>query len=148
MSDRHAGGDPQGAALICARGGRLGDGSDTAFPGVAGDGGLERRATARSMRRSSTAISDAKLHRSERWRRNLAGAAGAGVSGDAADAAGAPALFQIWTLETGGPHHPGRLWVGAIPAGLFRSDDGGASWQLMPRALGCPGAATLVRRRL
>jgi hypothetical protein len=48
----------------------------------------------------------------------------------AADTAGAPALFQIWTLETGGPHHPGRLWIGAIPAGLFRSDDGGASWQL------------------
>ena len=47
-----------------------------------------------------------------------------------ADAAGAPALFQIWTLETGGLHHPGRLWIGAIPAGLFRSDDGGASWQL------------------
>ena len=47
-----------------------------------------------------------------------------------ADAADAPALFQIWTLETGGPHHRGRLWIGAIPAGLFRSDDGGASWQL------------------
>src|SRR5262249_22945531 len=47
------------------------------------------------------------------------------------DAAGSPTLTQIWTLETGGAHHPGRLWVGALPAGLFRSDDRGGSWQLM-----------------
>jgi hypothetical protein len=47
----------------------------------------------------------------------------------AADAAGAPALFQVWTLEPGGADEPGRLWAGAIPAGLFRSDDRGASWQ-------------------
>src|SRR5262245_11562147 len=51
-----------------------------------------------------------------------------------ADANGSPSLTQMWTLETGGPHHPGRLWVGALPAALFRSDDRGASWQLM-RAL-------------
>ncbi|HEY4407852.1 MAG TPA: hypothetical protein VGN55_24630 [Xanthobacteraceae bacterium] len=51
-----------------------------------------------------------------------------------ADAAGAPALFQIWTLEAGGAHHPERLWIGAIPAGLFRSEDRGESWQLV-RAL-------------
>ncbi len=48
-----------------------------------------------------------------------------------ADAAGAPSLFQIWTIESGGRHHPDRLWIGAIPAGLFRSDDRGESWQLM-----------------
>ena len=48
-----------------------------------------------------------------------------------ADTAGAPSLFQIWTIETGGRHHPDRLWIGAIPAGLFRSDDRGESWQLM-----------------
>src|SRR5512146_3273863 len=28
-----------------------------------------------------------------------------------ADAAGAPTLFQIWTLETGGAAEPGRLWA-------------------------------------
>jgi photosystem II stability/assembly factor-like uncharacterized protein len=51
----------------------------------------------------------------------------------AADAAGAPALFQVWTLEPGGADEPGRLWAGAIPAGLFRSDDRGESWQqVMP----------------
>ena len=65
-----------------------------------------------------------------------------------ADAAGAPALFQIWTLETGGPHHPGRLWIGAIPAGLFRSDDGGASWQLVRALWDVPERRALVRRRL
>jgi photosystem II stability/assembly factor-like uncharacterized protein len=51
-----------------------------------------------------------------------------------ADAADAPTLFQIWTLEAGGAGGPGQLWIGALPAGLFRSDDRGASWQLM-RAL-------------
>src|SRR5688572_4103353 len=51
-----------------------------------------------------------------------------------ADAAGAPALFQVWTLEAGPREQPGRLWAGAIPAGLFRSDDRGESWQLV-RAL-------------
>jgi hypothetical protein len=47
-----------------------------------------------------------------------------------ADAADAPALFQILTIEGGGRAHPDRLWIGAIPAGLFRSDDCGDSWQL------------------
>ena len=48
-----------------------------------------------------------------------------------ADAAGSPSLFQIWTLVGGGHHHPDRLWVGGIPAGLFRSNDRGESWQFV-----------------
>lgn len=48
-----------------------------------------------------------------------------------ADAADAPTLFQIWTLEAGGADAPGELWIGALPAGLFRSTDRGESWQLM-----------------
>lgn len=36
----------------------------------------------------------------------------------------------IWSLEAGGASQPGRLWAGTIPGGLFRSDDGGASWSL------------------
>ncbi|MFM2119486.1 MAG: hypothetical protein RL722_954 [Pseudomonadota bacterium] len=40
-------------------------------------------------------------------------------------------LDTIWALETGGPAQPGRLWAGTVPGGLFRSDDGGASWQLV-----------------
>jgi hypothetical protein len=51
-----------------------------------------------------------------------------------ADAAGEPSLLQVWTLEAGGADQPGRLWAGAIPAGLFVSNDRGASWQLV-RAL-------------
>jgi photosystem II stability/assembly factor-like uncharacterized protein len=39
-------------------------------------------------------------------------------------------LEQIWSLETGGPDEPGKLWAGTIPGGLFHSDDGGDSWTL------------------
>lgn len=48
-----------------------------------------------------------------------------------ADAAGSPSLFQIWTMEAGGPQQLGRLWIGALPAGLFRSNDRGESWELV-----------------
>lgn len=34
---------------------------------------------------------------------------------------------MVWGLEAGG----GALWAGCLPAGLFRSADGGASWQLV-----------------
>jgi photosystem II stability/assembly factor-like uncharacterized protein len=46
-----------------------------------------------------------------------------------ADAAGSPSLFQVWTLEAGGANEKGTLWAGALPAGLFGSDDRGKSWQ-------------------
>ncbi|MFM1907503.1 MAG: hypothetical protein RLZZ591_1180 [Pseudomonadota bacterium] len=36
----------------------------------------------------------------------------------------------IWSLTAGGPDQPGTLWAGCMPAGLFRSDDSGASWSL------------------
>jgi hypothetical protein len=48
-----------------------------------------------------------------------------------ADAAGAPTLFQIWTLEAGGANEPGRLWAGALPAGLFVSSDRGEHWEFV-----------------
>jgi len=48
-----------------------------------------------------------------------------------ADAAGSPSVFQIWSMETGGVGQPGRIWAGAIPAGLFYSDDRGDSWQFV-----------------
>lgn len=41
---------------------------------------------------------------------------------------GKPTLKQIWALEAS---KDGVLWAGGIPAGLFRSDDKGASWQLV-----------------
>jgi photosystem II stability/assembly factor-like uncharacterized protein len=37
------------------------------------------------------------------------------------------AVDLVWSLEAGG----GRLWAGALPAGLFVSDDRGASWRLV-----------------
>jgi hypothetical protein len=55
------------------------------------------------------------------------------------DAAGKPAVLQYWTMETGGAQHPGRLWIGAIPAGLFRSDDRGATWHLVETLWNVPG---------
>lgn len=44
------------------------------------------------------------------------------------------ALKLIWALENGDANQPGRLWAGTAPGGLFKSDDGGQSWQLI-RAL-------------
>jgi len=35
-------------------------------------------------------------------------------------------LVQIWSMEA----RDGVIWAGTLPGGLFRSDDGGASWQL------------------
>ena len=35
---------------------------------------------------------------------------------------------QVWALEAS---PDGRLWAGCLPAGLFTSQDGGASWQLV-----------------
>lgn len=43
----------------------------------------------------------------------------------------AATLKLIWSLEAGAASQTGRLWAGTIPGGLFRSDDHGASWQLM-----------------
>src|ERR1700730_8284692 len=67
-----------------------------------------------------------KLHRSDDGGRSWSEIAPPAFP---ADAAGAPTLFQMWTLAAGGPNQPGRIWAGAIPAGLFCSDDRGATWR-------------------
>jgi hypothetical protein len=36
----------------------------------------------------------------------------------------------IWSLTAGGTAQPGTLWAGCMPAGLFKSEDGGHSWAL------------------
>ncbi|MBL8381343.1 MAG: exo-alpha-sialidase [Burkholderiales bacterium] len=36
----------------------------------------------------------------------------------------------IWSLAAGGGQEPGTLWAGCLPAGLFKSTDGGATWAL------------------
>jgi hypothetical protein len=40
-------------------------------------------------------------------------------------------LEQVWSLEAGGADEAGVLWAGTIPGGLFRSPDGGDSWELV-----------------
>jgi hypothetical protein len=40
-------------------------------------------------------------------------------------------VLRIWALEAGGEDDPDGLWCGTIPGGLFRSDDRGASWELV-----------------
>ncbi len=37
---------------------------------------------------------------------------------------------MIWSMAAGGPSEPGVLWAGCLPAGLFKSEDHGASWFL------------------
>lgn len=36
----------------------------------------------------------------------------------------------VWSMAAGGADEPGVLWAGCLPAGLFRSEDRGASWSL------------------
>jgi hypothetical protein len=69
-----------------------------------------------------------KLHRSDdsgaTWR-EIAMPAYAAAEGEAAG----PSVIQIWAMAPGSGG-AGDLWAGTIPGGLFRSRDGGASWEL------------------
>jgi len=71
-----------------------------------------------------------KLHRArggKRWKECAAPAfPAAEATGQKTDS-----VKQVWSLETGGHREKGTLWAGTIPGGLFRSDDGGDSWQLI-----------------
>ena len=53
------------------------------------------------------------------------------------DKATAPALSEIWSLESGGQLRPDVLWCGTIPGGLFRSTDRGDSWELVESLWNC-----------
>jgi hypothetical protein len=87
----------------------------------------------------------AKLHRSDddgaTWRELTAPAF-------PADAADTPSLFQIWTMEIGGQTQPDRLWIGAIPAGLFSLRRSRRKLAARLVAVERAGAQALVRRRL
>src|SRR5262245_33968772 len=37
----------------------------------------------------------------------------------------------VWALQPGHASQPGVLWCGTLPGGLFRSVDGGSSWELV-----------------
>ena len=38
---------------------------------------------------------------------------------------------RIWGLAAGGADEPGVIWCGTLPGGLFRSTDGGGSWEMI-----------------
>lgn len=45
---------------------------------------------------------------------------------------GVPAtLGYLWCMGPGGADQPGRLYIGTVPGGLFRSEDSGATWSLV-----------------
>ncbi len=48
-------------------------------------------------------------------------------------------VVRVWALEAGGADEPGVLWCGTIPGALFRSCDGGASWQWVRTLWDHPG---------
>jgi photosystem II stability/assembly factor-like uncharacterized protein len=48
-------------------------------------------------------------------------------------------LDMIWSLEPGLASQPGVLWCGTVPGGLFRSPDGGASWEMVRALWDHPG---------
>lgn len=39
-------------------------------------------------------------------------------------------LKLVWALAPGGVDQPGLVWCGTLPGGLFRSEDGGDTWEL------------------
>jgi photosystem II stability/assembly factor-like uncharacterized protein len=39
-------------------------------------------------------------------------------------------LKLVWALAPGGADEPGVIWCGTLPGGLFKSSDGGESWEL------------------
>ncbi len=77
-----------------------------------------------------------KLHHStdlQTWKSAASPAYPGAVSyyGTPAKGGDTPSVDTIWALESGGADRPGRLWAGTIPGGLFRSDDNGATWNLV-----------------
>lgn len=74
----------------------------------------------------------AKLHRSDdrgrTWREVQAPSFPPEAA--AADGSTAPSVKLVWELVPAGDR-PGALWAGTLPAALFRSGDGGESWQLV-----------------
>ncbi len=41
------------------------------------------------------------------------------------------ALTEVFTIQPGLDSQPKRLWMGTLPGGLFRSDDGGETWDFV-----------------
>src|SRR5258708_27583051 len=111
----------------------------TDFPGVAVTATLydKRDGTLYAMLKHGHFGS--KLHRSDDEGRSWTELPAPAFAPDAADA---PALFQVWTLEAGGADEPGRLWAGALPAGLFFSDNRGGTGPQVSALWNAPQRAT------
>jgi hypothetical protein len=52
------------------------------------------------------------------------------------------AVAQVWQLQPGPPDRPGEVWAGVEPAALFRSHDGGESFELVRGLWDHPHRAT------
>lgn len=73
-----------------------------------------------------------KLHRSTDEGRTWAEVVAPAYPEGAEISPGTPATTRyLWAMQHGGKAHPQRLWLGTEPGGLFRSDDGGDSFQLV-----------------
>jgi hypothetical protein len=48
-------------------------------------------------------------------------------------------LKQIWALQASGADQPGVLWCGTLPGALFRSNDHGATWDIVRSLWDHPG---------
>jgi photosystem II stability/assembly factor-like uncharacterized protein len=79
---------------------------------------------------TNNAVYGATVHRS----------ADLGTTWTRADELGLPeesglTLEKTWHVEPGREDEPGRLWLGGAPGVLFRSDDSGATWQVVESVL-------------
>jgi photosystem II stability/assembly factor-like uncharacterized protein len=66
----------------------------------------------------------ATVHRSRDQGRTWERAEGIGLPEDSG-----LTLEKAWHVEPGRDDEPGRLWLGAAPGALFRTDDGGTTWE-------------------
>lgn len=73
-----------------------------------------------------------KLHRSPDRGRSWAEVAVPAYPEGAEIKEGVAATTQyLWAIQHGGHSHPERLWLGTIPGGLFRSENGGNTFRLV-----------------
>jgi photosystem II stability/assembly factor-like uncharacterized protein len=74
---------------------------------------------------SNNEVYGATVHRSEDGGRTWTHAEELGLPEDSG-----LKLEKTWHVEPGRADETGRLWLGAAPGVLFRSDDGGSTWQV------------------
>lgn len=73
-----------------------------------------------------------KLHRSRDWGETWEEIPAPQYPEGAELGDGKPATLRyLWTMATGGDDRPQRVYIGTEPGGLFRSDDGGDTFQLV-----------------